>query len=147
MAVWPGFARSVTDTATRRFGVSLLAGFLVLLAAPVTILMLCVSLIGIPLGLLVLCLYLVMLPLGYLASAAAIGDWLLPRMRKGAAIATRHRVFMLLGVLIALFIVTQVPFIGGLIGLLVILTGMGSLLLAAAAIYSAKDAGSATPAR
>ncbi len=146
MAVWPGFARSVTDTASRRFGISLLTGFLVLFAAPVVILMLCVSLLGIPLGLLVLCLYLVILPLGYLASAAAIGDWLLPRVRKGA-IATRHRVFMLLGVLIALFIVTQVPFIGGLIGLLVILTGMGSLLLAAAALYGAKDAGSATPAR
>jgi len=146
MAVWPGFARSVTDTATRRFGISLLSGFLVLVAAPVVILMLCVTLIGIPLGLLVLCLYLVMLPLGYLASAAAIGDWLLPRIRKGAAIATRHRVFMLLAVLIALFIVTRVPFLGGLVGLLVILTGMGSLLLAAAAHYGSKGAPSATPA-
>lgn len=146
MAIWPGFARSVSETATQRFGVSLLTGFLVLFATPVTILILCVTLIGIPLGLLILCLYLVILPLGYLASAAAIGDWLLPRIRKGAPIATGHRVFMLLGVLVALFFVTQLPFIGGLVGLLVALTGIGSLLLAAAAYYSAKGVTSAPTA-
>jgi len=137
LTVWPGFARSVTDAATQRFGYSLLTGLLILVGVPVVVLLLMVSFIGIPLALLLLCLYLVMLPLGYLASAAAIGDWLLPRFRSGAAIATRHRMFMLLGVLIALFVVTRVPFIGGIVGLLVIVTGMGSLLLAAAGRYRA----------
>jgi len=146
LAVWPGFTRSVTDAATRRFGVSLLTGLLILVVVPVLAVLLMITLIGFPLGLLLLCLYLVMLPLGYLASAAAIGDWLLPRMRKGAAIATRHRVLMLLGVLIALFVVTRIPFVGGIVGLLVILTGMGSLLLAAAGRYGADGGAAAKPA-
>lgn len=137
IALWPGFARSVSEAATRRFGVSLLTGLLVLVAVPVLVLMLMISLIGAPLGLLLLCLYLVLLPLGYLASAAAIGDWLLPRLRKGAEIATRHRVLMLLGVLVALYFVTRLPVIGGIVGLLVMLTGMGAMLLAAVARYGA----------
>jgi cytoskeletal protein CcmA (bactofilin family) len=146
LAVWPGFARSVSDAATQRFGLSLLTGFLVLVAVPALIVLLTISLVGIPLGLLLLCLYLVLLPLGYLATAGAIGDWLLPRLRKGAAIATRHRVLMLLGVLIALFVATRLPVVGGIIGLLVMLTGMGALLLAAVGRYRGNGGAAARPA-
>jgi hypothetical protein len=124
----------------------LLTGFLILVATPVLVLLLTVSLVGIPLGLLLLCLYLVILPLGYLASAVAIGDWLLPRIRKGAAIATGHRILMLLGVLLALFAVTRLPIIGGVVGLLVLLTGMGALLLAAVGRYGAGAQAAAKPA-
>jgi hypothetical protein len=104
-----------------------------LVGVPVLLVALAVSLIGLPLALLLLCLYLLLLPLGYLAAAAAIGDWLLPRIRRGAAITTSQRVLMLLGVLIALAVVTRVPYLGGLVCLVVLLAGMGSLVLAAVA--------------
>ncbi len=147
LAIWPGFAASVTDTATRRFWLSLITGLAVLIGLPVASLMLVVSLIGIPLALLLLCAYLLILPLGYIASAVAIGDTVLQRMRRGAEIATRHRIFMLLGVLIGLYLITRVPYIGGLVACLVILVGVGSLAVAAAARYQSASGATAAPAR
>ena len=135
LALWPGFARAVVETARNRLGPSLLMGLALLVGMPIALVALASSLIGLPLALLLLCLYLVLLPLGYIAAAVAIGDWLLPRIRRGAEVATRHRVFMLLGVLIVLFVLTRIPYLGGLLSLLVLLAGMGSLALAAIARY------------
>lgn len=139
MAVWPGFSGTVIDNATRRTGRSLLLGLAVLFLMPILIVMVAVTVVGIPLALLLIGLYFVLLPLGYVASAAAIGEWLLGRLRRGAAIAgggsairTSHRVWMLLGVLVALFLLTRIPVLGAILCLLLVLAGMGSLLLAAA---------------
>jgi cytoskeletal protein CcmA (bactofilin family) len=133
LVLWPGFARAVVETARTRPAASFVIGLALLVGVPVLLVALAVSLIGLPLALLLLCLYLLLLPLGYLAAAAAIGDWLLPRIRRGAAITTWQRVLMLLGVLIALAVVTRVPYLGGLVCLVVLLAGMGSLVLAAVA--------------
>ena len=130
LALWPGFARSVTDTALRRPWVALLIGIVVLVCVPIAVVLLMISLIGIPLALVGICLYLALLPLGYLASAAAIGEWLLSRMRRGGEIVRRQRILMLLGVLVVLFVLTRVPVLGGIVTLLAILTGVGSLVMA-----------------
>jgi hypothetical protein len=143
LAVWPGFARSVSETATHRAWAALVTGFVVLFGVPIAIVMLASSVIGIPLALLLLCAYLLLLPLGYLAAAIAIGDWLLPRIRRGAEIATRHRILALLGVLFVLFVLSRVPFLGGLVSCLVLLAGMGSLVLAAFARYRGTGAAAA----
>ena len=135
LALWPGFARSVTDIALRRPGMALLMGFVVLVCVPVAALLLLISLLGIPLALLAICLYLVLLPLGYLASAAAIGDWLLLRMRGAVGILARQRILMLLGVLVVLFVLTRVPLLGSILKSLIILAGVGSLVMAASARY------------
>jgi hypothetical protein len=47
---------------------------------------------------------------------------------------------MLLGVLVALFVVTRVPYLGGLVCFVVLLVGMGSLVLAAVARHRAAGA-------
>ncbi|HJS21483.1 MAG TPA: hypothetical protein VJ764_02405 [Steroidobacteraceae bacterium] len=143
LALWPGFARTVVETARNRLAASILTGLALLIGVPILLVALASSLIGLPLALLLLCVYLLLLPLGYLAAAAAIGDWLLARLRRGAEIATRHRVFMLLGVLVVLFVITSVPFVGGLVALLVLLVGMGSLALAAFARHRAGGAAAA----
>jgi len=129
LGLWPGFVRSVTDTALRRPWMALLMGFVVLVCVPIAVLLLMISLIGIPLALLAMCLYLVLLPLGYLASAAAMADWLLSRMRRGGEIFTRQRILMLLGVLLALFVLTRVPVLGGIVRLLAIFVGVGGLVM------------------
>jgi hypothetical protein len=136
LALWPGFTRTVTDTSLRRPGMALLIGFVVLVCAPIALLLLMVTVIGIPLALLGICLYLALLPLGYLASAASIGEWLLPRMRQGAEIVLRQRILMLIGVLVVLFVLTRVPWLGGLVKALVVVVGVGSLVMAAAARHS-----------
>lgn len=131
MALAPGLARRVAATVQNRTGMSLLAGCAVLIGVPIAIFLLMITLVGIPLGLLALGLYLVLLPLGYLASAFAIGDWLLLRIRRGGEPAMRHRLLMLVAVLVGLFVLTRIPFIGGLIAILLVLAGIGSIVLAA----------------
>jgi hypothetical protein len=133
LALWPGFAHSVSEAARRQPGIALLLGFAVLVSVPVALLLLTLSIIGIPLALLLLCLYLLLLPLGYLAAAAAIGEWLLARMRRGAEILTRQRILMLIGVLIVLFVLTRVPLLGATLRFLLIIAGIGSLVIAGAA--------------
>lgn len=137
LALWPGFARSVSEATRREPGTALLLGFAVLVCVPVALLLLVLSIIGIPLALLLLCLYLLLLPLGYLAAAAAIGEWLLARVHSGAEILTRQRIVMLIGVLIALFVLTRVPLLGGPLRFLLIIAGIGSLVLASAARHRA----------
>jgi hypothetical protein len=133
LALWPGFARSVSEAARRQPGTALLLGFAVLVCVPVALLLLTLSIIGIPLALLLLCLYLLLLPLGYLAAAAAIGEWLLARLHRGAEILTGQRVLMLIGVLIVLFVLTRVPLLGTTLRFLLIIAGIGSLVIASAA--------------
>jgi cytoskeletal protein CcmA (bactofilin family) len=140
LVLWPGFARAVVETARTRAAASFVIGLALLVGVPALLVALAISLIGLPLALLLLCVYLLLLPLGYLAAAAAIGDWLLPRIRRGAAITTWHRVLMLLGVLLALFVVTRVPYLGGLVCFVVLLAGMGSLVLAAVGRHRAAGA-------
>ncbi len=133
LSLWPGFSRSVSEVARARLWLALLLGFAVLVCVPVALLLLVLTLIGIPLALLLFFLYLLLLPLGYLAAAAAIGEWLLSRRRSGAAVATRQRVLMLIGVLIVLFLLTRVPLLGGTLRFLLIIAGIGSLLIAGTA--------------
>jgi hypothetical protein len=133
LGLWPGFARSVSEAARRQPWITLLVGFAVLVCVPVALLLLVISIIGIPLALLLLCLYLLLLPLGYLATAAAIGEWMLARLHPGAEVLTRQRLLMLAGVLIVLFVLTRVPVLGGPLRLLVIIAGVGSLVIASAA--------------
>lgn len=133
LGLWPGFARSVSQVERHQLGLALLLGFAVLVCVPVALLFLCLTIVGIPLALLLLFLYLLLLPLGYLASAAAIGEWLLSRLRSGAAVMTQQRILMLIGVLIVLFVLTRVPLFGGALRFLLIIAGIGSLVIAGAA--------------
>jgi hypothetical protein len=132
LALWPGFARSVSAVARHQPWMALLVGFAVLVCVPVALLFLIITIVGIPLALLLLFLYLLLLPLGYLAAAAAIGEWLLSRMQRGAQIVTRQRILMLIGVLIVLFVLTRVPVLGGTLRALLIFAGVGALVMAAA---------------
>jgi cytoskeletal protein CcmA (bactofilin family) len=140
LTLWPGFARSVTDVALRRTWLTMLLGFIVLVCVPVAIVLSLITIIGIPLALLGICLYLLLFPLGYLAAAVAIGDSFLSRLRRGTEILTGQRVLMLLAVLVALFVLTRVPVLGGILRFLVILVGVGSLVMAVAARHRAPAA-------
>ena len=137
LALWPGFAHAVSDVARHQLWLALLLGFGVLVCVPVALVFLMLTIVGIPLALLLLFAYLLLLPLGYLASAAAIGEWLLARMRSGVQLVTRDRILVLIGVLIVLFLLTRVPLLGGALRLLLIIAGVGSLVIASAARHRA----------
>jgi hypothetical protein len=132
VALWPGFAHSVSEIARRSPGIVLLLGFAVLVCVPVALLLLVLTIIGIPLALLLLFLYLLLLPLGYLAAAAAIGEWLLARSQRGTQALPRRRILMLIVVLVVLFVLTRIPVFGAALRFLLVLAGVGSLVMAGA---------------
>jgi len=134
----------VSEVARRQPWIVLLLGFAVLVCVPVALLFLIITIIGIPLALMLLFLYLLLLPLGYLASAAAIGEWLMSRMQRGAQIVTRQRVLMLIGVLIGLFVLTRIPVLGGILRFLLIIGGIGSLVMAGAQRHRGETATATT---
>jgi hypothetical protein len=144
LALWPGFSQAVSEAARRQPWITLLLGFGVVVSVPIALLLLMLSIIGIPLALLLLCLYLLTLPLGYLAAAATIGEWLMGRMQHGAGVRTRQRILMLIGVLIVLFVLTRIPLLGGTLRFLLIIAGVGSLVIAAAARHRAGETAAAT---
>ncbi len=132
LRLFPGFVRAVSEVARREPWSVLLLGFAVLVSVPVALLLLTITIVGLPLALLLLLLYLLLLPLGYLASAAAIGEWLLARSPRGVEALARYRLPMLAGVLVLLFLLTRIPLLGAALRLLLIVAGVGSLVMAAA---------------
>lgn len=141
IAAFPDISRALTQAVRTRPGGSLLSGLLVLVGVPVVILILVVTLVGIPLGLVLLALYLVWLPLGYVAAAAALGEWLLLRLRRGRELVQRERILAFAGALLALFLLARVPVAGKLLAGLVLLAGMGSLVMV---VVSRRGGGVAT---
>jgi hypothetical protein len=144
LGLWPGFAHTVAEVARRNPGLVLLLGFAVLICVPIALLCLIVTIIGIPLALLLLFLYLLLLPVGYLAAAAALGEWLLSRMRADVQPRPRDRILMLIGVLLVLFLLTRIPLLGGVLRFLLIIAGIGSLVMASAQRHRGETA-TATP--
>ncbi len=127
----PGYFGRVAQAARTRFGWSVLAGFLALAAVPLAVLILLMTVIGVPLALLGLLGYFVLLLLGYVAAGIALGDAALARW--GAARAAQRgwrALAAALGVL-AIGLVALLPWLGGLLALLALVTGMGALLLQA----------------
>ena len=96
-------------------------GFLVVVAAPIAAIILCITLIGLPLGLITLILWLMVL---YLAKIL-VGAALAVAMFKPANTSSRAMALPLLASLALIWIVTSIPILGGLMKLLICITGAG----------------------
>lgn len=97
-------------------------GAVTLVATPVLALIMVVTLIGAPLGIIVLLLYLVALYLAGILTANQIGR-LLPERTEGS------RVLPLLAGLVVVFVLTNLPVVGGVFRLVALIVGLGLLLL------------------
>jgi cytoskeletal protein CcmA (bactofilin family) len=129
--LFPAQTRGATLAAQANPGFAALIGLIALVVIPVIIVLLMLSGIGIPLALLAALLYFVLLPLDFLSGIIAIGDWFLPRLtRQPGEVTAGHRIVAFILALIAVAILTQIPFIGWLGGLLLWIIGIGALLLA-----------------
>jgi cytoskeletal protein CcmA (bactofilin family) len=129
VAVLPGFFGRVADAARGRFGWSLLAGFLALVAIPAAIVVLLTTMIGIPLALLAVLGHLALLLVGYVAAGIALGNLALRKWFAGRAARKGWRaLFAALGVL-AIGLAALVPWLGALVAFLALILGMGALLL------------------
>ncbi|MGE3376578.1 MAG: polymer-forming cytoskeletal protein [Vicinamibacteria bacterium] len=125
----PGFLGRVAEAARRRFGWSLLWGFLALAAIPLGIVVLLVTVIGVPLALGALLLYFVLLLAGYVAAGIALGEAVLASWWASRAARRGWRaLFAALGVL-AIGLAALVPWLGALVAFLALIAGMGAILM------------------
>lgn len=96
-------------------------GFLVLVVTPIAAVIAAITLIGLPLALITLGLWLLALYLAKILVAAAIAQALF----KPANITPRTLAVPLLASLALVWVITNLPFIGGLLSLLVAIAGLG----------------------
>jgi cytoskeletal protein CcmA (bactofilin family) len=129
LATVPAFAQGTSTTLRTRFGWSLLTGFIVLVCMPVAAIIALITVVGIPAGLVALLAYPVLLLFGYLYAGMALGDFALARFRPARAQLLGGRIAAAVLALLALAVLTRIPVVGGLIGLLAMLAGVGALLL------------------
>ena len=131
VAVFPRFYARVSESIEARFGMSVLVGFIALICVPVAAIILLSTVIGIPLGLLAMGIYLVLLLLGYVSTGIGLGDWALRRFRAAQAERIGWRIgAAVLGIFVIALLV-RIPWLGGLVALLALLTGLGALALQA----------------
>jgi hypothetical protein len=141
VALFPRFSREAAAiTRTDPFA-SLGLGIALLVALPILAVMLIITIIGIPLGFALLLGYGLMLMLGYLTAALAVGDLALARAKPSEAGSFGWRLLFLLLALVAMTLLRQVPWIGGLAVAVLFLAGVGAFALRSLRGYQGAAAG------
>jgi anti-sigma factor RsiW len=131
-AVVPGVFGGHLDTAGSFFR-SVGIGFVAAVASPLVIALCAITLVGIPIAAVGLALFLTSLYVSFLVMAALVGTALVrPREQ-----ATHAFGLALLAGLLVLMVGTHIPFLGGLVVLLVVLAGLGLLVDRARGAYKA----------
>ncbi len=125
----PGFLGGTSRVATTEWPLCLGVGIAMLVAVPFVAVLLLITLIGIPVALLAIALYALLLLLGHVVAVVAVGDFALGRWAPARAKNLGWRVLGLLGALVVLGVARHLPLVGGLVTLLVLLTGVGALSL------------------
>jgi len=123
LLAFPRFSRDVADRvggdSLRSGGVGLLA----LIVTPILLVLVAVTVVGIPLALVGIAAYVVAIWIGSVYGRYALGSWVLDRLGR-----PNRWVALLLGVL-GIAAIGLIPWVGGLVDLLVLLLGLGALAL------------------
>jgi hypothetical protein len=123
----PGFTSEAAAAIGRKPLPSLGLGLAVLVCVPFVAVVLLITIIGIPLALLLMSLYLLVLFLGWITAALFVALRGLALLRPGKPATRGWQLFALLLGLLALWLLRQIPFVGGLIGFIALLAGIGAL--------------------
>jgi cytoskeletal protein CcmA (bactofilin family) len=131
----PGFAvgtaAQVQEHPLPSFGI----GLLTLCVAPAALFFLALTLVGLPIAFLGGLAYLAGLLLGWLLLGLALGAWLVLLARRGRAdLPTIDPRWLVVLGLVVLYVVTHLPFIGGLVWFVALCLGLGALLRQLAAL-------------
>jgi len=126
--MFPGFARDAAAAIGRKPLQSLGLGIAILVCVPFLGVVLLITIIGIPVALLLVPLYLLVLFLGWATAALFIAQRGLEVLRPGRAVTPAWQLLALFVGLLALWLLRQVPFAGGLIGFLALVAGIGALV-------------------
>ena len=128
-AAFPHFYQGVAQTARTRWPLALLLGFVMLVCWPLAAVFAAITLIGIPLALAMIAFYLALLLVGYVSAGIALGQVALQHWGGEHATNTGWRIAAAVLAMLAISLLGRVPFAGGLIVLVALLTGIGALLM------------------
>jgi cytoskeletal protein CcmA (bactofilin family) len=141
MALFLLFSRPLQTSADRiaaRPGISLALGFVVLVSTPILALILLISGFGAWLGLAILGVYLAVLLIGVLAGLFAVSDLALRKLRPKPSIW--QALAAIIVTVVAVGLLTNVPYLGTIVVLLIWLLGVGSICwLSWVALHSDRD--------
>jgi len=121
-------------------------GFLAAVATPVAVIILAITVVGLPIALVSLALWLLGLYLSKIVIARCIGDAILGPGNGGGMKSTA--LALIIGLLIV-YVAANLPFIGGVLNIILMLIGLGALVITAYRMYegrrSAIETGTAAP--
>lgn len=125
--MFPRFARDAAAAIGVKPLQSLGLGLAILVCVPFLGIVLLITIIGIPLALLLVPIYLLVMFLGWATAALFIAQRGLEVLRPARAVTPAWQLLALFLGLLALWLLRQVPFAGGLIGFLALVAGIGAL--------------------
>jgi hypothetical protein len=123
----PGFTSEAAAAIGRKPLPSLGLGLAILLCVPFVAVVLLITIIGIPVALLLMSLYLLVLFLGWIIAALFLAQRGLTALRPGRPVTRGGQLLALLAGLVVLWLLRQVPLVGGLVGFVALLAGIGAL--------------------
>jgi cytoskeletal protein CcmA (bactofilin family) len=132
VAITPRGVQTIADRMRARFGLSLLAGFVLIVVVPVASVLLLITIVGIPLALALMLLYVATLYPAMIFVSAWLGDALGRGLRRDRRISPYAGV--IIGTII-LVILVGLPFVGWIFRFIALCVGFGALW---AAIWSAR---------
>ena len=125
---FPAYSARAADWIGREPLRSLGLGFVILVCLPVLGLLLLVTIVGIPLALILFLLYVLLLFLGWVTSALFLGRKGLELLRSPEPVPATRRIAALLAAVVALWLLGQVPVVGGWITFAALVLGIGALV-------------------
>jgi len=125
----PSFSARSARLAATEIGLVAITGFAFLVAIPVAAVLMMITVLGIPLGIALALGYLVAMLLGWLFAIIAIGDRGLAKFASDAAGRPGARILAFLAAFIVVALLAQLPWIGGLVTLAVVVIGTGAFVL------------------
>lgn len=123
----PGFTAEAAAAIGRKPLPSLGIGLAILVCVPFVAVVLLITIIGIPVALLLMALYLLVLFLGWITAALFLAQRGLAAFNPAQPAGRGLQLFALLLGLVALWLLKQLPFVGGLLGLVALVAGIGAL--------------------
>jgi hypothetical protein len=128
LAMFPNFATSAAAVVGRKPLQSLGLGLAFVASVPFLGIVLLITVIGIPLALLLVPIYLLVLFLGWITVALFVAQRGLAVLRPGRPATLAVRLIALFLALVALWLLRQIPLVGGLIAFVALLAGIGAFV-------------------
>jgi Integral membrane protein CcmA involved in cell shape determination len=129
-AALPGASQRMARELRERPWITPLIGFLALTSIPIAAVLLMITIIGIPLGILAFIGYAALLLVGYVWLSVVVGGMLLERVRPDTAARTAWRVGAAALTMLAIALLTRIPFVGGTFRFAALAIGVGMIVAA-----------------